>query len=195
MVLNMFHGTIAPLAGAALHAVAAGQDGLLPSSWPSARAPDVPGSTTWITSIMAIAFLLIGDPWADRGGEPDLPDRIAMPNVAVWLLRRNIRNGRALSRTRAGPSHPGPDRRRGLGADHRACFEQFGLPPCSPGSPSYSGSALYAIRQDAGSPQAGLPLIGRTLPPEAPGAMLAVLLWTASATVIAVDHVPTQKAR
>src|SRR6202035_1258777 len=90
MILNMFHGTIAPLAGAARTLSQLAEEGLLPEFMAKRSRTDTPWVATLITAGMAIVFLLIGDPvWLIAAANLTYLIGISMPNVAVWLLRRN----------------------------------------------------------------------------------------------------------
>lgn len=90
MVLNMFHGTLQPLAGASRTLSQLAEDGLLPRSWQRRNRFDAPYVTTLLTAVMAIVFLQSGDPtWVLAAANLAYLIGIAMPSVAVWLLRRN----------------------------------------------------------------------------------------------------------
>jgi len=193
MMLNMFHGTIAPLAGAARTLSQLAEDGLLPEFMAKRSRTDAPWVTTVLTAGMAIAFLWIGDPvWLIAAANLTYLIGIGMPNVAVWLLRRDQ------------PDMPRPYRApRGtivlglLAAGAWALstilgFQQFGLPTVIIGVAfAYSGAVLYAWRKAADRRKMGLPMIGRTLHVKLTGAMLLVLTLDALGYLIAVDHVST----
>ena len=90
MICNMLHGTIAPLAGAARTLSQLSEDGLLPEFMAKRSSTDAPWVATLITAGMAIAFLLIGDPvWLIAAANLTYLIGIAMPSIAVWLLRRD----------------------------------------------------------------------------------------------------------
>src|ERR1700731_5234406 len=90
MIFNMLHGTIAPLAGAARTWSQLAEDGLLPEFLAKRSRTDAPWVATLITAGMAIVFLLIGDPiWLIAAANLTYLIGISMPNIAVWLLRRN----------------------------------------------------------------------------------------------------------
>ena len=90
MVLNMFHGTVQPLAGAARTLSQLAEDGLLPRSVERRNRFDVPWVATCLTAGCAIVFLLMGDPvWMIAAANFTYLIGIGLPSVAVWLLRRN----------------------------------------------------------------------------------------------------------
>src|SRR5262249_6119422 len=60
IVLNMFHGTMQPLAGAARTLSQLSEDGLLPRFLAWRSTTDCPWAATLLTATMAIVFLLIG---------------------------------------------------------------------------------------------------------------------------------------
>ena len=100
MVLNMFHGTLQPLAGASRTLSQLSEDGLLPRVLRQAVARDVPWVATAVTAGMSIVFLLLGDPvWMIAAANLTYLIGIALPSVAVWLLRRH-------SPTCTGPTAP-----------------------------------------------------------------------------------------
>ncbi len=191
MVFNMLHGTIAPLAGAARTLAQLSEDGLLPKSLSKRASTDAPWIATVFTAIMSIIFLLIGDPiWLIAAANLTYLIGIAMPSVAVWLLRKNE------------PNLPRPYRApRGtivLGLCAAGVwlmtvvlgFQQFGLRTVLIGIIfAYSGSVLYAWRKFSDRREMGLPGIAKTLHLKLTGAMLLVLAFDATGYLIAVDHV------
>src|SRR4029077_1669587 len=62
MIFNMFHGTIQPLAGASRTLSQLAEDGLLPRSLGRRLRTDAPYVAILLTAVMAIFFLLLGDP-------------------------------------------------------------------------------------------------------------------------------------
>ena len=89
MIFNMLHGTIAPLAGASRTLMQLAEDGLLPE-FLRALAHGCAVARDTHHRRMAIAFLLIGDPlWLIAAANFTYLIGIAMPSVAVWLLRQN----------------------------------------------------------------------------------------------------------
>ncbi len=196
MIFNMFHGTIAPLAGAARTLAQLAEDGLLPEFMAKRSKTDAPWVTTILTAVMAIAFLLIGDPvWLIAAANLTYLIGIGMPNIAVWLLRKDE------------PTMERPYRApRGtimLGVVAAACwglatilgFQQFGMRTVLIGIVfAYSGAALYAWRKMADRIKDGLPPIARTLHLKLTGAMLLVLALDAAGYLIAIDNVPRADA-
>ena len=149
MMLNMFHGTIQPLAGASRTLAQLSEDGLLPRCLALRSRADVPWVATALTAGMAIVFLLAGDPiWLVAAANLAYLLSIGLPSVAVWLLRRDA------------PDRPRPWRApRGLvemGVISAVVwlvatvlgFEQFGLPTVLAGlALAFSGSVFYALRR------------------------------------------------
>src|SRR5205823_7183328 len=90
MVLNMFHGTLTPLTGAARTLSQLSEDGLLPRILARRSRTDAPWVASVLTAGMATLFLLGGDPvWVIAAANFTYLIGIALPSVAVWLLRRN----------------------------------------------------------------------------------------------------------
>ncbi len=149
MMLNMFHGTIQPLAGASRTLAQLSEDGLLPRFLSLRSRTDTPWAATLLTAGMAILFLLAGDPiWLVAAANLTYLLGIGLPSIAVWLLRRDD------------PDRPRPWRAsRGLVELGLAAsviwllatvfgFEQFGLPTVVAGlALAYSGAAFYALRR------------------------------------------------
>src|SRR3954451_15716837 len=90
MMFNMFHGSLAPLAGAARTLAQLSEDGLLPRMFGQRNRNDAPVVATGLTAIMAILFLLTDDPpWVIAAANLCYLIGICLPSVAVWLLRRD----------------------------------------------------------------------------------------------------------
>ena len=190
MVLNMFHGTLTPLTGAARTLSQLSEDGLLPRMLARRNRADAPWVASLLTAVMASLFLLGGDPvWVIAAANFTYLIGIALPSVAVWLLRRNE-----------------PDRERPYRAPRgtivlgvaAACvwllttvlgFEQFGLPTVLVGlTLAYSGAAAFAWRK--WRDHRGLPrTVKRSLHLKLTGAMIAVLVLDGSGYLIAVKSV------
>jgi diguanylate cyclase (GGDEF)-like protein len=193
MVSNMFMGTLQPLAGASRTLSQLAEDGLLPRSWAKrSRRHDVPWVTTFITAAFAIAALLLGVPtWMIAAANFAYLISIALPSIAVWLLRRNE------------PERERPWRApRGtvmLGVIAAGCwfaatglgFEQFGLPTVllSLGM-AYAGSLLYTWRRVSDRRRTGQRGVKRSLHIKLTGAMIGVIVLDGAGYLLAVSHVP-----
>ena len=193
MVFNMLHGTIAALAGASRTLAQLSEDGLLPEFLAKRSRTDAPWAATLLTAGMAIAFLLIGDPvWLIAAANLTYLIGIALPNVAVWLLRHNEPQMARPYRAPRGTIMLGLFAAGAWALTAILGFQQFGLPTVLIGIAfAYSGSVLYAWRKFADRRKAGLPGIARTLHLKLTGAMLLVLVLDAVGYLIAVGHVPT----
>ncbi|MDB6153501.1 MAG: hypothetical protein JWL90_1954 [Chthoniobacteraceae bacterium] len=194
MIFNMFHGTIAPLAGAARTLAQLAEDGLLPEFMAKRSRTDAPWVTTLLTAVMAIAFLLIGDPvWLIAAANLTYLIGIGMPNIAVWLLRKDQPEMTRPYRAPRGTIILGVIAASIWGLSTILGFQQYGLRTVVAGIAfAYSGTALYAWRKMADRKKLGLPLVARTLHLKLTGAMLLVLALDAVGYLIAVDNVPRQ---
>ena len=187
----MLHGTIAPLAGAARTLSQLAEDGLLPEFMAKRSRTDAPWVATLITAGMAIVFLLIGDPvWLIAAANLTYLIGISMPNIAVWLLRRNEPEMTRPYRAPRGTIALGLFAAGVWALTTVLGFQQFGLPTVLAGIAfAYSGSVLYAWRKMSDRRKAGLPMIGRTLHLKLTGTMLFVLVLDAAGYLIAVSNV------
>ena len=192
MIFNMLHGTIAPLAGAARTLSQLAEDGLLPEFMAKRSRTDAPWVATLITAGMAIVFLLIGDPiWLIAAANLTYLIGIGLPNIAVWLLRRNEPEMTRPYRAPRGTIALGLLAAVAWALTTVLGFQQFGLPTVLAGIAfAYSGAALYAWRKMSDRRKEGLPMIGRTLHLKLTGTMLFVLVLDAAGYLIAVTHVP-----
>ena len=99
IILNMFHGTMQPLAGAARTLAQLSEDGLLPHFLAWRTNTDCPWAATLTTAMFAIVFLTMGVPiWMIAGANFTYLISICMPNVAAWLLHGSARPRTAVSR-------------------------------------------------------------------------------------------------
>jgi diguanylate cyclase (GGDEF)-like protein len=199
LMFNMFHGTLQPLAGAARTLLQLAEDGLLPRVLARRNRYDAPWVATALTAGMAILFLLSGDPlWVIAAANLCYLIGIALPNVAVWLLRKDA------------PTLPRPYRapRGFIGIGLLAAgawglatvlgFEQYGLPTVLASMAlAYSGVALYAWRRWSDRRRAGTSApFWRSLHLKLTGAMLLVLGLDGVGYLLAVQSVGrTQGAR
>ena len=191
MIFNMLHGTLAPLAGAARVLAQLAEDGLVPEILRRRNRTDAPWVATLLTAGMAISFLLIGDPiWLIAAANFTYLIGIAMPNVAVWLLRHNEPHLARPYRAPRGTIVLGLIAAGAWGLTAVLGFQQFGLPTVLIGICfAYAGAALYAWRKFSDRRKMGLPGIARTLHLKLTGAMLLVLTLDAAGYLIAVRHV------
>ena len=195
LVFSLLHGTIAALAGASRTLSQLSEDGLLPEFLAKRSRTDAPWAATLVTAGVSIVLMLMGDPlWLIAAANFTYLISIALPSIAVWLLRRNE------------PDLPRPYRApRGtitLGLCAAGAwllttvlgFQQFGLPTVLVGIAfAYSGAALYAWRKAADRRKLGLPIVARTLHLKLTGAMLLVLILDGVGYLIAVHHVPVRE--
>jgi diguanylate cyclase (GGDEF)-like protein len=192
LVLNMFHGTIQPLAGSARTLSQLAEDGLLPRVVERRNRFDVPWVATCLTAGCSLVCLLAGDPiWMLAAANFTYLIGIALPSVAVWLLRRN-----APDRARAWRAPKGTIV---LGVGAAAVwlvstvlgFEQFGLPTVALGlGLAYSGSLFYAWRSWTDRRRAGTARIARSLHFKLTGAMLAVVALDGAGYALALTSLP-----
>ena len=191
ITLNMFHGTMQPLAGASRTLSQLSEDQLLPRFLAWRSSTDCPWAATLLTAAMAIVFLMIGDPiWLIAAANFTYLISICMPNVAAWLLRRDRPDAQRLYRA--------PHGAIALGLIAAAIwllsailgFQQFGLPTVLFGlALAYSGAALYMWRVIEDRVREGLPPFSRTLHTKLTGAMLFVLVLDGAGYIIAVSNV------
>ena len=190
MVLNMFNSTLTPLSGASRTLSQLSEDGLLPRSLARRNRADAPWVAIVLTAVMAMLFLLGGNPvWVIAAANFTYLIGIALPSIAVWLLRKNE-----------------PDRHRpyraprwtiGLGVAGAVVwllstvlgFQQFGLPAILLGlGLAYSGSVAYSWRRWRDT--RGLPKrVRRSLHLKLTGTMIAVLVLDGAGYLIAVASV------
>jgi diguanylate cyclase (GGDEF)-like protein len=194
MMFNMFHGTLQPLAGATRTISQLAEDGLLPRALAKRSRTDVPWVSTCLTAGMAVFFLLLGDPiWLIAAANFTYLIAICLPNVAVWLLRRNHPEAQRPYRAPRGLITAG------LGATAIwfiaavLGFQQFGMTTVLVGVLfAYSGSALYAWRRFSDRRRQGLPGVANTLHIKLTGAMLLVLALDGAGYLLAVTNLPNQ---
>jgi signal transduction histidine kinase/CheY-like chemotaxis protein/L-asparagine transporter-like permease len=195
MMFNMFHGTLQPLAGASRTLSQLAEDGLVPEFLARRSATDVPWLATLITAGFSIWFLCLGDPiWLVASANFTYLIGIGMPNVAVWLLRRDQPHLPRPYRAPHGLIMVGVVAAGIWGLSAILGFQQFGLATVLIGLAfAYSGAALYAWRKFSDRRKQGLPGIARTLHIKLTGAMLLVLFLDGAGYLIAVNSVPSHE--
>jgi len=201
MMFNMFHGTLQPLAGAARTMWQLAKDGLIPEffAWRS-KYTDAPWVAILLTAAFSIWFLLIGDPiWLIASANFTYLIGIALPSIAVWLLRKDQPELKRPYRAPKGTIALGVGAAVAWGISAMLGFQQFGLKTVLIGlAMAYSGSALYAWRKFSDRRKQGLPGVARTLHVKLTGAMLLVLFLDGAGYLIAVQtaaaHAPERLA-
>ena len=192
MVLNMFHGTLQPLAGASRTLSQLAEDGLLPRTVERRNRFDVPWVATCLTAGGALAFLLAGVPiWILAAANFTYLIGIGLPSVAVWLLRRNHPEQARPWRAPRGTIVLGVIAAGAWLASTVLGFQQFGLPVVLFGlALAYSGSVFYAWRNHTDQRRSGVPGVHRSLHLKLTGAMLAVMILDGAGYALAVSAVP-----
>ncbi|MDQ6810900.1 MAG: amino acid permease, partial [Actinomycetota bacterium] len=192
MVMNMFHGTLQPLAGASRTLSQLSDDGLLPRMLGRRNRTDVPWVATVITAGVSIIFLQSGDPpWVIAAANLAYLIGIGLPSIAVWLLRRNAPAMERPYRAPRGTIVLGAGAAGVWGLSTILGFEQFGLPTVLVGlALAYAGSTLYAWRAWRDRVASGAMRIKRSLHFKLTGAMLAVMALDGTGYLLAVSYVP-----
>jgi signal transduction histidine kinase/amino acid transporter/ActR/RegA family two-component response regulator len=192
MMLSMFHGTIQPLAGASRTLSQLAEDGLVPAFLAQRSSTDAPWAATLLTAAMSIFFLLIGDPiWLVAAANFTYLIGIALPSVAVWLLRRDQPDMARPYRAPRGTILLGLLAAVTWGISCVLGFQQFGLPTVLFGLAfAYSGAVLYAMRKYSDRRKLGLAGVPPSLHIKLTGAMLLVLVLDGAGYLLAVDNVP-----
>jgi diguanylate cyclase (GGDEF)-like protein/PAS domain S-box-containing protein len=191
MMLNMFHGTLQPLAGASRTLMQLAEDGLLPRLLALRSRADVPWVATVLTAVLAVALLLAGDPtWLLAAANLAYLVGIGLPSVAVWLLRRDAPNLVRPYRAPRGTIQLGLLAALAWGFTCLLGLQQFGLPTVIVGLMlCYSGAGLYAFRLMSDRRRLGLPGVKASLHLKLTGAMLVVMVLDGAGYLLAVDHV------
>jgi diguanylate cyclase (GGDEF)-like protein len=195
IILNMFHGTLQPLAGAARTLSQLSDDGLLPRFLSlRIKATDCPWAATTLTAGCAVAFLLAGDPiWLIAAANFTYLIGICMPSVATWLLRRDLPDAVRPYRAPRGTVVMGMIAAAIWLLSSILGFQQFGLPTVVFGlGLAYSGAGLYAWRVIEDRRREGLPAFAPTLHVKLTGAMVLVLVLDGVAYLLAVNTVSTE---
>jgi diguanylate cyclase (GGDEF)-like protein len=191
MVLNMFHGTLQPLAGASRTLSQLSDDGLLPRLLGRRNNADVPWFAATLTATMAILFLLLGDPaWIIAAANFCYLIAIGLPSVAVWLLRRDAPEMERPYRARRGALSLGLVAAGVWGVSTVLGFQQFGLPSVIAGLVlAYSGSVLYSWRRRADRREVAGTGVRLSLQTKLAGAMVAVIVLDGAGYLLAISHV------
>jgi diguanylate cyclase (GGDEF)-like protein len=191
MVLNMFHGTLQPLAGASRTMFQLSEDGLLPRILTKRNGADVPWFATVLTAAMAIVFLLAGDPlWVIAAANFCYLIAIGLPSVAAWLLRRDEPLMERPYRAPRGTVALGAIAAGGWGLSTLLGFQQFGLPTVLAGlGMAYSGSLAYAWRKWADRRHSGESGVRYSLQTKLAGAMIGVMVLDGGGYLLAVSYV------
>jgi diguanylate cyclase (GGDEF)-like protein len=192
MVANMFMGTMQPLAGASRTLSQLSEDGLLPRSWAKRTRRDVPWVTTLLTAGFAIGALLLGVPtWMIAAANFAYLIAIALPSIAVWLLRRNEPDRERPWRAPRGTIMLGVIAAGAWFVATALGFEQFGLPTVLLSlALAYAGSLLYAWRRVSDRRRSGRPGVKRSLHLKLTGAMIGVMALDGAGYLLAVSYVP-----
>ena len=115
---------------------------------------------------------------------------ICMPNVAAWLLRRDLPKAERPYRAPRGAIVLGVLAAAVWLLTSILGFQQFGLPTVLFALVlAYSGAALYAWRKIEDRLRAGLPALAQTLHLKLNGAMLFVLILDGAGYFMAVSSV------
>jgi amino acid transporter/nitrogen-specific signal transduction histidine kinase/HAMP domain-containing protein len=192
MMFNMFHGTIAPLTGVCRTLSQLADDGLLPEFFGIRMArTDAPIVATLVTAGCAILFLIIGDPiWLIAAANLTYLIGISLPNVAVWLLRRDQPDMHRPYRAPRGTIMLGLVAAVIWGISTLLGFQQFGLPTVIFGLVlAYSGAMLYAWRKWSDHRKSGRHGVPHSLHMKLTGAMLLVLIFDGTGYLMAVNSV------
>lgn len=192
LVLNMFHGTIQPLAGAARTLSQLAEDGLLPRAVQRRNRFDVPWVATCVTAGAALVFLLAGDPiWMLAAANFTYLIGIGLPSVAVWLLRRQAPDQTRPWRAPRGTLALGVAAAGAWLVSTVLGFQQFGLPTVLFAlALAYSGSLFYSWRAFTDRRRAGTARVVRSLHLKLTGTMLAVIALDGAGYALAVSAVP-----
>jgi diguanylate cyclase (GGDEF)-like protein len=195
MVLNMFHGTLQPLAGASRTLSQLSEDGLLPRVLARRSRQDVPWVATVLTAGVAIAFLLRGNPvWVIAAANFCYLIAIGLPSVAVWLLRRHEPDMERPYRAPRGWVTLGVLAAAVWGLSTVLGFQQFGLPTVLAGlALAYAGSFFYAWRTWSDRRRLGIAGVRRSLHLKLTGAMVAVMVLDGAGYLLAVSHVDSRE--
>jgi len=197
VAFNMFSGTLQPLSGASRTLSQLSEDGLLPRTI-GYRHPrtDAPVVAILVTATASIVFLLLGDPISlVAAANLTYLIGIALPSVAVWLLRRNEPDLARPYRAHRTSIYLGVAAAVAWLATTVLGFEQFGLPIVIFGiALAFSGSLAYAWRAHGDRKRSGEPVLRRSIHVKLTGAMLVVLALDGLGYLTAINHVAADNA-
>jgi signal transduction histidine kinase len=148
-----------------------------------------------LTAGLAILFLLGSDPvWVIAAANLCYLIGIALPSVAVWLLRKNAPEMDRPYRAPRGTITLGLLAAGAWGLSTVLGFEQFGLPTVLASMAlAYSGSVLYALRRWGDRRHAGMPMLWRSLHLKLTGAMLLVLTLDGTGYLLAINSISVSR--
>ena len=152
---------------------------------------DCPWAATALTAGSASVFLIAGDPvWMIAAANFTYLIGICMPNIAAWLLRRDMPDAARPYRAPRGTILLGVIAASIWLVAAILGFQQFGLPTVVFGlALAYSGAVPYAWRVIEDRRRAGLPAIAQTLHVKLTGAMVLVLILDGIAYLVAVTTI------
>jgi signal transduction histidine kinase/amino acid transporter len=189
---NMACGTLQPLSGASRTLSQLSEDGLLPRIVGyRSRRTDAPVVAILVTATASLIFLLAGDPISlVAAANLTYLIGIALPSVAVWLLRRNEPGRVRTYRARDTSILLGMVAAVVWLLSTVLGFAQFGLPIVIFGlALAFSGSLAYAWRAHGDRKRSGGRVPRRSLYLKLTGAMLLALVLDAVGYLITVNLV------
>jgi signal transduction histidine kinase/amino acid transporter len=192
VVFNMSCGTLQPLSGASRTLSQLSEDGLLPRIVGfRSRRTDAPVIAILVTATASVVFLLAGDPISlVAAANLTYLIGIALPSVAVWLLRRNQPDRPRTYRARDSSILLGMIAATVWLLATILGFAQFGLPIVTFGlALAFSGSLAYAWRAHGDRKRSGGRVPGRSIYLKLTGAMLLVLALDAVGYLVTVKLV------
>jgi hypothetical protein len=154
-------------------------------------------AATALTAGSAIVFLIAGDPvWMIAAANFTYLIGICMPNIAAWLLRRDMPGALRPYRAPRGTIMLGVAAALVWLLAAILGFQQYVLPTVVfvvfGLALAYSGAGLYACRVIEDRIRDGLPAIAQTLHAKLTGAMVLVLILDGIAYLVAVQTISTE---
>lgn len=195
IMFSMFHGTLAPLAGASRTLSQLSEDGLLPRFFARRLKTDAPLYATLVTAAFGILFLLVGDPiWMIAAANLCYLIGIAMPSVAVWLLRKRAPLMIRPYLAPKGTIQLGLAAAIIWGLSTVLGFQQYGLPTVLAGlALAYAGAGLYFMRHREDRRRMGLTDPHSSLHLKLTGAMLMVLVLDSAGYLMAITSISSKQ--